>query len=149
MDKTQLAILITTTTAIGVTILKAWMDTTIKFAPTETQARRAIRLILLRLVNGIVNVGVAVWLVWEFVSSEPLTRATVFRIVLLSLVLFNTYILWWVSSIFDLIYSHRMATLETTREILGLSEKHLGMTEEIRGKFNDLLDVLSGKKKSP
>jgi hypothetical protein len=118
MEIPQLTTLIPIISAIGIAMLSAWMNITIKFAQNPAQAKQAVILILLRIIGGVANVGCLFFLVREVLSPNPLTRSSLMYIIFLSLVLFNTYLLWWIGSIFGLIYTHQVENLEVIKTLV-------------------------------
>ena len=67
--------------AISVCALNSWINITIKHAPDKASASRETKLIFLRIVEWICNLGVGAFLLREIVSPEPLTRWSVFLMV--------------------------------------------------------------------
>ena len=83
--------------------LSAWVNIKIKFANDAKDASRAIKRIFFILVI-IASQGYTAWrLIEELVSKEPLTRGSVFFIVMCALSLFSLYLAYLCSLFLRLI----------------------------------------------
>ncbi len=84
---------------IGIAALTAWINIKIKFAPDAAHASREAKSIFFKLFLVITHLYLAGLLIWVIVSPKPWNRADYIVVILNSLVLFHSYMMWWVGQI--------------------------------------------------
>jgi|ERR1035441_10134583 hypothetical protein len=84
--------LVTIITGIGIAAVTAWVNITIKFAPTADHAKNDAKRIFLLVLSVLSQVFLLWVLISEYLSSEPLTRHSLFVILMVSFGLFHSYL---------------------------------------------------------
>jgi hypothetical protein len=87
-------------TGLIVAAITAMINIKIRYAPSEAQAKRSVALIFWKIIYGISLFFVALVLIKELSSSEPLTRSSLITILLCCFCLFQAVIFYF----FQLVY---------------------------------------------
>jgi predicted ferric reductase len=116
-------ILVTIITGIAIATMQAFINISIKFAPTADHAKKqAMRIVLLSLF--VLSQVLLAWiLLSEFWSAEPLTRHSLLKILIASFGLFHTYVFW----IYRMLYGY-------IDRIVRILEKHTDLILEDKKK---------------
>ena len=125
---------------VGITIiLNAIINTKIKFAPTAAHAITDIKKILLITAFWLVQVYFAWSLVSEFVSDAPLTKRSLVVILMCSVGLFHSYLMYWITKIvglhgrmLEITKSHTDCINSHTEAITSITEAITSITEAIK-----------------
>ena len=107
METPILPTLLSILAAFGLAVITSWMSIAIKFGQNADQAKRDTKTIFWRFVGGIANLYLFLFLAREMLSSEPLTRRALAVLIIASLGLYNTFVMWWIRQMIDLIFDLR------------------------------------------
>lgn len=99
--------------------LNAWINITIKHAPDKVSASRDVKLIFRMVVEWIFGVFVALLLFREITSPEPISRWSVFCMILYSVVLFYAFIVWHLLKILSLIFFASKKHSDAIKQLAG------------------------------
>jgi type IV secretory pathway VirB6-like protein len=118
---------------VGITIiLNAIINTKIKFAPTAAHAITDIKKILLNAAFWLVQLYFVWSLVSEFVSDAPLTKRSLFVILICSIGLFHSYLMYWLNRVIHLFEKMTVVTNHLLDCINSHTESINSHTESIK-----------------